>query len=157
MLSVAEKNFGEKMLPAGGAAAVAARPSLPCTSLGDQLCPDVDDSTRWSGLRPMSPDGLPVVGAAGFVGDAPVFVNSGHGALGWTLSAGSAEVLAEVVSTSLQTNTEASHVDAAARKQLSSFASHLTPSRFRWPEVLQRARRMYFGGNTAQATPATTS
>jgi D-amino-acid dehydrogenase len=48
----------------------------------------------WSGLRPMTPDGTPVVGAT------PVpnlFLNTGHGTLGWTMSAGSGRVLADVV------------------------------------------------------------
>ncbi|TWO72866.1 D-amino acid dehydrogenase [Caenimonas sedimenti] len=49
----------------------------------------------WAGLRPMMPDMLPRVGR----GRAPgVFYNTGHGHLGWTLSAGTAELLADVVS-----------------------------------------------------------
>lgn len=53
-----------------------------------------EDITPWSGLRPMMPSMLPRIGA----GVAPgVFYNTGHGHLGWTLSAATAEMVAEVV------------------------------------------------------------
>ena len=49
---------------------------------------------RFAGLRPLSADGLPMIGRSG----APnVFINSGHGALGWTHAAGSAKALAEEI------------------------------------------------------------
>jgi D-amino-acid dehydrogenase len=48
----------------------------------------------WAGLRPMMPDLMPRVGR----GKAPnVFYNTGHGHLGWTLSAVTAEMVSEVV------------------------------------------------------------
>jgi D-amino-acid dehydrogenase len=51
----------------------------------------------WAGLRPMLPNMLPKVGA----GRLPtVFYNTGHGHLGWTLSAITAELLADEVSAS---------------------------------------------------------
>jgi D-amino-acid dehydrogenase len=56
---------------------------------------DVREATFWSGLRPMTPDGTPVVGAT------PVpnlFINAGHGTLGWTMACGSGQVIADVVS-----------------------------------------------------------
>ena len=53
------------------------------------VAPDV-----WVGIRPQTPDDLPMIGAAGA---ANLFVNAGHGSLGWTLAAGSAEVLAEKI------------------------------------------------------------
>lgn len=64
------------------------------------LFPGVD--TRrvqpWAGLRPMMPDMMPRVGK----GCAPgVFYNTGHGHLGWTLSAATSEMLAEAVVMSL--------------------------------------------------------
>jgi D-amino-acid dehydrogenase len=46
----------------------------------------------WAGLRPMMPDMMPRVGSGR---KANVFYNTGHGHLGWTLSAVTAEVLAE--------------------------------------------------------------
>ena len=53
----------------------------------------------WAGLRPMMPDMMPRVGR----GSLPnVFYNTGHGHLGWTLSAGTADMIAALVQTSLQ-------------------------------------------------------
>lgn len=52
---------------------------------------DRADSLAWTGLRPMSADGLPYVGPAGPRG---LWVNTGHGHLGWTMAMGSAEMMA---------------------------------------------------------------
>ncbi|MHC2303234.1 D-amino-acid dehydrogenase [Rhizobium mongolense] len=56
---------------------------------------DASTATFWSGLRPMTPDGTPVIGATKFTG---LFLNTGHGTLGWTMSSGSARVIADLVS-----------------------------------------------------------
>ncbi len=48
----------------------------------------------WAGLRPMTPDMMPKVGAGRRPG---VFYHTGHGHLGWTLSAATAEILAGAV------------------------------------------------------------
>lgn len=48
----------------------------------------------WAGLRPMSNDGRPFIGAGSIQG---LFINSGHGALGWTMAMGSANVLADLI------------------------------------------------------------
>lgn len=53
-----------------------------------------EDITPWSGLRPMMPSMLPRIGAGAQPG---VFYNTGHGHLGWTLSAATAEMVAEGV------------------------------------------------------------
>ena len=56
------------------------------------------DQTRasfWSGLRPMTPDGTPILGRSP-IGN--LFLNTGHGTLGWTMAAGSGRVLADLVS-----------------------------------------------------------
>ncbi|NGZ86368.1 D-amino acid dehydrogenase [Duganella aceris] len=54
--------------------------------------------TPWAGLRPMMPDLVPRVGP----GKAPcVFYNTGHGHLGWTLSAATAELVAERIASSM--------------------------------------------------------
>ena len=52
---------------------------------------DLDKAQRWAGLRPMSVDGKPFIGATQI---PRVFLNTGHGHLGWTMAAGSAELLA---------------------------------------------------------------
>lgn len=56
---------------------------------------DQSQASFWCGLRPMTPDGTPVVGRTGF---ANLFLNTGHGTLGWTMAAGSGRVLADLVS-----------------------------------------------------------
>lgn len=50
--------------------------------------------THWTGLRPMTYDGPPILGASRY---ANLFLNTGHGPLGWTLSAGSARLVADIV------------------------------------------------------------
>ena len=55
---------------------------------------DQSKAEFWSGLRPMTPDGTPVVGATPF---ANLWLNTGHGTLGWTMSTGSARVLSDLV------------------------------------------------------------
>jgi D-amino-acid dehydrogenase len=49
----------------------------------------------WSGLRPMTPDGPPVIGATRI---RNLFINTGHGTLGWTMACGAGRVLADLIS-----------------------------------------------------------
>jgi len=56
---------------------------------------DLARASFWSGLRPMTPDGTPVIGATKVAG---LFLNTGHGTLGWTMSSGSGRLLADLVS-----------------------------------------------------------
>lgn len=49
----------------------------------------------WSGLRPMTPDGTPTIGKTR-IGN--LFLNTGHGTLGWTMSCGSSRLIADLVS-----------------------------------------------------------
>lgn len=56
---------------------------------------DVTKASFWSGLRPMTPDGTPVIGRTRIGG---LFLNTGHGTLGWTMSCGSARVISDLVS-----------------------------------------------------------
>ena len=61
------------------------------------LYPDGGDLSRasfWSGLRPSTPDGPPVVGATRL---RNLWLNTGHGTLGWTMACGSARYLADLV------------------------------------------------------------
>lgn len=62
----------------------------------EKLFPDVSTeySIPWAGLRPMMPNMLPKVGPGKKSG---VFYNTGHGHLGWTLSAATAELVAAEV------------------------------------------------------------
>ena len=56
---------------------------------------DVARATFWTGLRPMTPDSTPIVGATPLKN---LFLNTGHGTLGWTMACGSASVIADLVS-----------------------------------------------------------
>ena len=56
---------------------------------------DMDGDQFWTGLRPMTPDSVPVVGATPY---GNLFLNTGHGTLGWTMSCGSSRLVADMVS-----------------------------------------------------------
>jgi len=56
---------------------------------------DVAKAEFWCGLRPMTPDGTPVLGKTPYTN---LYLNSGHGTLGWTMACGSGRVLADIVS-----------------------------------------------------------
>ena len=56
---------------------------------------DLPKAEFWTGLRPMTPDSTPIVGATPF---ANLLLNTGHGTLGWTHGAGSGRALAELMS-----------------------------------------------------------
>jgi len=53
-----------------------------------------DQAEFWAGLRPTTPSNVPYVGKSKF---ANLFLNTGHGTLGWTHSCGSAAALADMV------------------------------------------------------------
>jgi D-amino-acid dehydrogenase len=56
---------------------------------------DIAKATFWCGLRPMTPDGPPVIGATRY---SNLHLNTGHGTLGWTMACGSGRVLADLLS-----------------------------------------------------------
>ena len=61
------------------------------------LLPSISDSVdvqHWNGFRPMTADGPPLLGATPY---SNLFLNTGHGPLGWTLCAGSSRVVADLV------------------------------------------------------------
>ncbi|CAA7620657.1 D-amino acid dehydrogenase small subunit [Candidatus Terasakiella magnetica] len=63
-----------------------------------RLFPDGGDFGRaepWAGLRPVTPDSVPLLGGTRF---RNLFLDSGHGTLGWTMSCGSGRVIADLVS-----------------------------------------------------------
>ncbi|NQZ92590.1 MAG: D-amino acid dehydrogenase [Moritella sp.] len=64
----------------------------------NDLFPNAGDMSKaefWTGLRPMTPDGTPIIGKTPM---ANLFTNCGHGTLGWTMACGSARYLADVIS-----------------------------------------------------------
>ena len=56
---------------------------------------DMANAEAWAGLRPMTPDNPPVIGATPYNN---LFLNTGHGTLGWTMACGSGRVLADILS-----------------------------------------------------------
>ena len=63
----------------------------------EDLFPGASEMARgqfWTGLRPMTPDGTPVIGATSVL---QLFINTGHGTLGWTMAAGSGRLIADLV------------------------------------------------------------
>ena len=68
-------NLAQRILPRAGLDASTARP--------------------WCGLRPLSVDGVPIIGRTSIEN---LWVSSGHGHLGWTMAAGSGQLLSELVS-----------------------------------------------------------
>jgi D-amino-acid dehydrogenase len=56
---------------------------------------DVPRASFWTGLRPMTPDGTPIIGATRYPN---LFLNTGHGTLGWTMACGSGRLIADLVS-----------------------------------------------------------
>jgi D-amino-acid dehydrogenase len=68
------------------------------THVVSDLFPEGGDVARaefWCGLRPMTPDGAPVIGPTPI---ANLYLATGHGTLGWTMAAGTARVIADVMS-----------------------------------------------------------
>ena len=55
---------------------------------------DRDALNPWTGLRPMTSDGVPILGKTPVVG---LYLNSGHGHLGWTMAAASGRVVADTI------------------------------------------------------------
>jgi D-amino-acid dehydrogenase len=56
---------------------------------------DIAKAEFWTGLRPMTPDSTPIIGGTRL---SNLFLNTGHGTLGWTMSLGSAKFIADVIS-----------------------------------------------------------
>jgi D-amino-acid dehydrogenase len=57
---------------------------------------DLSKSIFWTGLRPMTPDGTPIIGKAAARYNN-VWLNTGHGTLGWTMACGSGQLLADLL------------------------------------------------------------
>ncbi|MEQ1881169.1 MAG: D-amino acid dehydrogenase [Burkholderiales bacterium] len=53
-----------------------------------------NEATRWTGLRPATPSNVPLIGRARY---RNLYLNTGHGTLGWTLACGSGRALADLI------------------------------------------------------------
>ena len=56
---------------------------------------DLSKAEFWCGLRPMTPDGTPCVGSTTIPN---LYLNTGHGTLGWTMACGSGRLLSDLIS-----------------------------------------------------------
>lgn len=56
---------------------------------------NAEEATLWTGLRPLTPDGAPILGRTPY---SNLLLNTGHGTLGWTLAAGSGAAIAALAS-----------------------------------------------------------
>lgn len=56
---------------------------------------DYDNPVYWTGLRPLTPSNIPYIGKSRF---SNLYLNTGHGTLGWTMGCGSGRALADIVS-----------------------------------------------------------
>ena len=54
----------------------------------------VSQAQFWTGLRPMTPDGTPIIGRTPLTN---LWLNTGHGTLGWTMACGSAKLLSDQI------------------------------------------------------------
>jgi len=67
-------------------------------NIAQSLFPNAGDYSKaefWTGLRPLTPDCVPIIGPTNYQN---LFLNTGHGSLGWTMCAGSGKVLSDIVS-----------------------------------------------------------
>lgn len=56
---------------------------------------DIARSEFWAGLRPMTPDGTPIIGKTRYPN---LHLSTGHGTLGWTMAAGTGRIIADMIS-----------------------------------------------------------
>ncbi|AXF75709.1 D-amino acid dehydrogenase [Erwinia tracheiphila] len=55
----------------------------------------IEQANFWTGLRPMTPDGAPIVGRTPLKN---LYLNTGHGTLGWTMTCGSGQLISDIIS-----------------------------------------------------------
>ncbi|MEH0092360.1 D-amino acid dehydrogenase [Vibrio metschnikovii] len=101
---VALTRFDERIRVAGTAELAGFDPSIPearkatIEMVVKDLFPQggyFEQAEFWTGFRPMTPDGTPIIGATKLDN---LYTNTGHGTLGWTMACGSASLLADIIS-----------------------------------------------------------
>ncbi|NAW91813.1 MULTISPECIES: D-amino acid dehydrogenase [unclassified Vibrio] len=101
---VAITRFEDRIRVAGTAELAGFDPALPdarkatIAKVVTDLFPqggDLAQAEFWTGFRPMTPDGTPIIGSTPFEN---LYTNTGHGTLGWTMACGSGQLLADIVS-----------------------------------------------------------
>lgn len=111
---VAVTRFDDRIRVAGTAQlcgfdlSVAPKRTATLTKVFNDLFPqagNIEHASFWSGLRPMTPDGTPIIGKTTIDN---LYTNTGHGTLGWTMACGSAKLLCDQM---LQQQTEINEQD----------------------------------------------
>ena len=67
-------------------------------NIAQSLFPNAGNYTKaefWTGIRPLTPDSVPIIGPTKFEN---LFLNTGHGSLGWTMCASSGKILSDIIS-----------------------------------------------------------
>ncbi|WP_140179500.1 D-amino acid dehydrogenase [Providencia stuartii] len=82
---------------------------------------DIEQATFWTGLRPMTPDGTPIVGPTAYTN---LYLNTGHGTLGWTMACGSGKLLADLISGN---KPDIASDDLSVHRYIDGFNTKLTP------------------------------
>ena len=77
----------------------------------------LDQAQFWTGLRPMTPDSTPIVGRSGI---QKLWLNTGHGTLGWTMACGSGKLLSQLIE-GAKPSIDTSGLDALRYKKMASF------------------------------------
>lgn len=78
-----------------------ARRKATLAMVANQLYPQAakyKEASFWCGLRPSTPDSTPLVGATAYEN---LWLNTGHGTLGWTMACGSGRILADLITTNI--------------------------------------------------------
>jgi D-amino-acid dehydrogenase len=93
---VAITRLGDRIRVAGTAeiAGYSGRLGPHATDTVRHVIGDLTKYEGWTGLRPMTPDGTPVMGPSKYEN---LFLNTGHGTLGWTMACGSGRAVADMV------------------------------------------------------------
>ncbi|MCW8335214.1 D-amino acid dehydrogenase [Vibrio paucivorans] len=103
---VALTRFDDRIRVAGTAELAGFDPTIPekrkstISMVAKDLFPhsaNFEHAEYWTGFRPMTPDGTPIIGKTGYQN---LFTNTGHGTLGWTMACGSAQLLSQVITQS---------------------------------------------------------
>jgi D-amino-acid dehydrogenase len=88
---IAELNGYDKKLSAKGETIT----TFVINNIFPKATKETTDNEFWTGLRPMTPDGTPVIGKTSYKN---LFLNTGHGTLGWTMGLGSGKLISLVIS-----------------------------------------------------------
>ena len=93
-----------------------------------ELFPDACDYEHpdyWAGLRPLTPSNVPYIGKTKF---SNLFLNTGHGSLGWTMGCGSGRAIADIVS-GLHPEVDFAFTGMTLRKNKGAISMPISPNK----------------------------